>query len=57
MDGPLGLHGDVGRITEGLLGGDRVAGGDSAPVGIIPTGLQCSSGFICHVLGTASVYD
>lgn len=50
--GPPGLHGD-GAKTLGLLGGDKVTGGDSEPAGT-PTLLQCNSGFINHVLGTAS---
>lgn len=55
LPGTPGLQGDDGNvITLGLPGGERVAGGDRAPAGT-PTGLQCSSGFMCQVRGTASV--
>lgn len=55
LPGTPGLQGEGGNaITLGLLGGERVTGGDKAPAGI-PTGLQWSSGFMCQVRGTASV--
>jgi len=54
LPGTPGLQGDDGNvITLGLPGGERVAGGDRAPAGT-PTGLQCSSGFMCQLRGTAS---
>lgn len=40
LPGTPGLQGEDGSvITLGLLGGERVAGGDKAPAGT-PTGLQ-----------------
>ena len=46
-DGPVdeGLQGQCG-CTEGLLGGERVAGGESAPAGTPP---HSSSAFMCQL--------
>jgi len=54
LPGTPGLQGEDGNaMTLGLPGGERVAGGDRAPAGT-PTGLQCSSGFMCQLRGSAS---